>query len=88
MQTSFLTPAQLAARWNISPQILGQWRWEGRGLPFHKMAGISYHIEDIEKFEDERRRRDSQAPSVRPSKRPIPSWERLPDISRLRLKEV
>jgi hypothetical protein len=88
MQASFLTPAELATRWRIPPQILGQWRWEGRGPAFHKIGRISYRLEDVEQFEDERRRNASQATSNRPSKRPIPSWERLPDVSCLSPQEI
>lgn len=88
MQASFLTSSELAARWHISPQILGQWRWEGRGLPFHKIGRISYRLEDVEQFEDERRRNASQAASAQLSKRPIPSWERLPDVSCLSPQEI
>ena len=57
---SFLTPAQLATRWNVAITTLSQWRWNGCGPEFHKIGRcVSYAIEDIEEFEASKRRRST-----------------------------
>jgi len=88
MQPLFLTPVELADRWRISTNILDRWRWEGHGPAFVKPGrNILYFLEDIKRFEEERRRKACSAPSGNPSKR-LPSWERLPDIACIGQKEI
>ena len=42
----------LAARWQISPRTLEQWRWQGRGPRFLKIGGrVVYRLSDVEAFE-------------------------------------
>jgi hypothetical protein len=55
MQSFFLTPIQLAARWNMASTTLSQWRWSGCGPKFHKIGRrVSYQLQDIEQFESSR----------------------------------
>lgn len=50
---TFLTPAELAARWKIAPKSLSNARWAGTGLPYVRVGGgsIRYRLEDVEAFE-------------------------------------
>lgn len=42
----------LAARWQVSPRTLEQWRWQGRGPRFLKIGGrVVYRLLDVEAFE-------------------------------------
>ncbi len=60
METPFLTPEELATRWNTTPATLSQWRWNGRGPLYTKIGrGILYNIEDIKHFESQKVRRDT-----------------------------
>lgn len=55
MQTPFLTPEILANRWNINPNTLSQWRWNGRGPLFVKIGRrVLYRLEDVETFEKQK----------------------------------
>ena len=57
MQSPFLTPAQLATRWNTTIATLSQWRWKGYGPKFYKIGRrISYRIHDVELFEMSKQR--------------------------------
>lgn len=57
MQSSFLTAEALAARWNMPPSTLSQWRWNGRGPHYFKIGRhVLYKLEDIEAFEEGKRR--------------------------------
>lgn len=49
-----LTPAELAARWNVSTRSLARWRKNGKGPPFVKLSEgkIFYKMSDIKKFEE------------------------------------
>jgi len=52
MQSPFLTPEILGQRWNLHPNTLSQWRWNGRGPLFVKIGRrVLYRLEDIESFE-------------------------------------
>jgi len=52
MNDILLTPQDLAKRWNLEPNTLGQWRWNGRGPRYLKInRSILYRLEDIEEFE-------------------------------------
>jgi predicted site-specific integrase-resolvase len=68
MKTPFLTPNDLANRWNLTQNTLMHWRWSGRGPLFLKIGGrVLYRIEDIEQFEREKVRQNTsqtQAPEV------------------------
>lgn len=47
-----LTQVRLASRWQISPRILEQWRWLGKGPEFLKIgARVLYDEAEIEAFE-------------------------------------
>lgn len=49
---SKMTQEQLAARWQISPRTLEQWRWLGKGPRFLKIGvRVLYDQEEIETFE-------------------------------------
>lgn len=48
---TFVTPAQAAARLQVSINRLAQWRSQGRGPRFHKMENIiRYSEEDLDDF--------------------------------------
>ncbi|MBN9344509.1 MAG: hypothetical protein BGO76_00645 [Caedibacter sp. 38-128] len=52
MENQFLTPAALAQRWNLEPNTLGQWRWNGRGPKYLKIGRrVLYRLCDVEEFE-------------------------------------
>ncbi len=47
-----ITQGQLAARWQISPRTLEQWRWPGKGPRFLKIgARVLYDESEIEAYE-------------------------------------
>ncbi|MDA0989718.1 MAG: DNA-binding protein [Verrucomicrobia bacterium] len=47
-----MTQQQLAARWQMSPRTLEQWRWLGKGPQFLKIgARVLYRDEDVEDYE-------------------------------------
>ncbi len=49
---SFLTTAQLAARWQIDSGTLMRWRSEGIGPRYLKLSGtVRYRIEDVDQME-------------------------------------
>ncbi len=55
MKDILLTPQDLAKRWNLEPNTLGQWRWNGRGPKYLKInRSILYRLEDIEEFEKQK----------------------------------
>lgn len=49
----FLTTAEVAERWAMSPRSLEGWRDKGVGVAWHRLNGgaVRYHIDDIEEFE-------------------------------------
>lgn len=56
MSTRYLNQRQLADRWQMSTKTLERWRWLGRVLPYMKISNrVLYDIQDIERFEAERR---------------------------------
>ncbi len=62
MPDEYLTQAELAARWRISPRTLERWRWRGTGVPFIKVGGsIRYRLQDVEAFEARQLRQASQS---------------------------
>ncbi|MBN9343935.1 MAG: hypothetical protein BGO76_00345 [Caedibacter sp. 38-128] len=55
MNDILLTPQDLAKRWNLEPNTLGQWRWNGRGPKYLKInRSILYRLEDVEEFEKQK----------------------------------
>ncbi|MFC4669440.1 helix-turn-helix transcriptional regulator [Seohaeicola nanhaiensis] len=49
-----LTPAELAARWRVSPRTLERWRVNGTGPCWLKLCGrVVYREEDVDTFESE-----------------------------------
>jgi len=60
MNQHLLTPEDLAARWNVTPATLSQWRWNGRGPRFFKMnKGVRYRLQDVERFEEQNIRQNT-----------------------------
>lgn len=56
-----ITPAQLAARWNMSAGTLKNWRAQGRGPAYVPLSegerpAIVYLVSDVEAYEKQRRR--------------------------------
>lgn len=50
-----LTQRQLAARWQISPRTLEQWRWRGIGPRYLKIgARVVYPLAFVEAWEADR----------------------------------
>ena len=49
----FLTTAEVAERWAMSPRSLEGWRDKGIGVVWHRLNGgaVRYHIDDVEEFE-------------------------------------
>jgi hypothetical protein len=48
----FLTTADVANRWKMSPRSLEGWRDKGIGPTYHRIGSrVRYHINDIEAFE-------------------------------------
>ena len=51
--TCFITAKNLAHRWQIKEQTLANWRHEGRGPPFIKVANrVRYSLTEIEDYEN------------------------------------
>ena len=60
MEESYLTPEQLAERWNIKITTLSQWRWNGQGPAYSKIGKcILYWPHDIKAYERSKRRRST-----------------------------
>jgi hypothetical protein len=56
MADTYLTQAELARRWRISPRTLERWRWKKTGPCYTKLGcKVAYGITDV--LEYERRRR-------------------------------
>lgn len=51
--TSFLTPAELAAKWKVTPITLRRWRKAGRLKACFIGRGVRFTAEEIERFERE-----------------------------------
>jgi predicted site-specific integrase-resolvase len=64
VSTRHLNQRELAERLNISPRTLERWRWLGEGPRFLKIGGrCVYRLEDIERYEAERLRESTTAPT-------------------------
>ena len=49
---NFLTPVELAARWNVKLATLEQQRYRRIGCPFIKVGGcVRYPLDEVEKIE-------------------------------------
>ena len=60
MTTTNLDPEELSERWKVPLTTLSRWRWTGTGPIFMKFGKhISYKVKDVERFEEEKRRRDT-----------------------------
>ena len=56
MADKYLTQAELALRWRLSPRTLERWRWKKTGPSFTKLGmKVGYALDDV--IEYERRRR-------------------------------
>jgi hypothetical protein len=54
---SKLNQTELSRRWKISARTLERWRWLDQGPAYLKIGGrVAYRMEDIEAFEQARRR--------------------------------
>jgi hypothetical protein len=57
MNVRFLTSAELAERWRVTPSTLHNWRAERRGPDFIRLAGkrgpVLYELAEIERHEQE-----------------------------------
>ncbi len=64
MSDTYLTQAELAARWRISPRTLERWRWKKTGPSFTKFGlKITYRLDDVVSFE-RRRRAEIKTPAI------------------------
>jgi hypothetical protein len=53
----FLTPNQLAARWQIAPELLATWRHRGDGPEYVKVGQhVRYAVRAVTEYERERSR--------------------------------
>lgn len=51
-QTPFLTRAQLAERWAMSPRTLENWAVSGRGPKFCRFGKrVMYRVDDVQRYE-------------------------------------
>ncbi len=61
-----LNQEQLAARWDLSPRTLEQWRWRGVGPRFLKIGGrVIYPVDEIEAYEAGRLYQNTSGPLPR-----------------------
>lgn len=60
MKDKHLTPEDLSDRWKVPLATLSQWRWNGKGPHYLKLGRhIVYLLQDVELFEEQKRRRDT-----------------------------
>jgi excisionase family DNA binding protein len=50
---AFLTAAELAARWKLTPMTLRRWRHDGKLKTHHLGRGIRFALAEIERIEKE-----------------------------------
>ena len=50
---SFLSPAELARRWQVTPMTLRRWRKAGKLKAHHLGRGIRFSMAEVERFERE-----------------------------------
>lgn len=51
--SAFLTNAELAARWKLTPMTLRRWRHAGKLRTHHLGRGIRFAMAEIERIENE-----------------------------------
>ncbi|MES2597425.1 MAG: helix-turn-helix domain-containing protein [Verrucomicrobiota bacterium] len=51
--TSFLTPAELAARWKVTPITLRRWRKDGKLKASFLGRGVRFAMSEVERIERE-----------------------------------
>lgn len=52
MNTTRLTPVELAERWGVPVTTLAAWRYAGKGPAYLKLGGaVRYRLEDVEAYE-------------------------------------
>lgn len=51
--TSFLTPAELAARWKVTPITLRRWRKDGKLKASFLGRGVRFAMSEVERIEHE-----------------------------------
>ena len=57
-----LNQIDLARRWRVSPRTLERWRWQKIGPAYLKVGNhVVYPIEDVERYEAQRRRLSAAA---------------------------
>lgn len=50
----FLTPTQLAQRWQVDPSLLANWRYRGVGPPYVKIGhAVRYPLDEVLAYEDQ-----------------------------------
>ncbi len=55
-----LDTRQLAARLDLQPATLEQWRWSGKGPAYVKLGGrVRYRVQDLESWIESRVRRST-----------------------------
>ncbi|OQX33409.1 MAG: hypothetical protein B0D91_14455 [Oceanospirillales bacterium LUC14_002_19_P2] len=65
MMDCYLTPSELARRWNFSERSLGVWRVNGQGPRYLKIGNrIRYRVEDVEAWEQAHMYRQVGQPPV------------------------
>ncbi len=50
---AFLTPAELAARWKLTPMTLRRWRHAGKLKTHHFGRGIRFSLAEVTRIENE-----------------------------------
>jgi excisionase family DNA binding protein len=51
--SQFLTPAQLAARWQVTPMTLRRWRQSGKITALHLGRAVRFSLTEIVRIERE-----------------------------------
>jgi excisionase family DNA binding protein len=51
--TAFLTPAELAARWKVTPMTLRRWRKDGKLKASFLGRGVRFAMSEVERIEHE-----------------------------------
>ena len=54
-QDCFFTPAELSARWKITPMTLRRWRKEGKIVASHFGRGVRFKLSDVLAYEEQAR---------------------------------
>jgi excisionase family DNA binding protein len=52
-QSPFLTPTELAARWQVSTMTLRRWRKEGKLKTIHLGRAVRFEISEVQRVERE-----------------------------------